>query len=221
TAGKTIEKLRCVFASYGLPEEVVTANGPQFTARTFADFLQKNGVRHTRTPPYHPASNGSAERCVETVKRNLLRQLLEERKTDIKKPLQHRVDLFLFRYRNTPTATAGQTPAELFLSWKPRTRLSLLQPSLEGRTHERFSRAKKTADERRGPWRSFEVQARVLVQGLRPGDAKWLPGVVEKWCSASTYIVCVNQENRLYVGAIHHEVSPANDGDPEPHSTNT
>ncbi|KAM7288762.1 uncharacterized protein ISCGN_028946 [Ixodes scapularis] len=195
TADKTIEKLRSVFASYGLPEEVVTDNGPQFTARTFADFLQKNGVRHTRTPPYHPASNGSAERCVQTVKRDLLRQLLDERKTGIKKPLQHRVDLFLFRYWNTPTATTGRTPAELFLSWKPRTRLSLLQPSLEGRMHERFSRAKRTADERRGPWTSFEVQDRVLVQGLRPGDAKWLPGVVEKRCSASTHIVRVGQEN--------------------------
>lgn len=63
--------------------------------------------------------------------------------------------------------------------------------------HERFSRAKRTADERRGPWTSFEVQDRVLVQGLRPGDAKWLPGVIEKRCSASTYIVCVGQENRF------------------------
>ncbi|KAL1468689.1 hypothetical protein MTO96_041314 [Rhipicephalus appendiculatus] len=51
TTEKTIEKLRRVFASYGLPDEVVTDNGPQFTAKDFTEFLRKNGMRHTRTPP--------------------------------------------------------------------------------------------------------------------------------------------------------------------------
>ncbi|KAL3199800.1 hypothetical protein MRX96_043779 [Rhipicephalus microplus] len=79
TTEKPVERLRGVFASYGLPEEVVTDNRPQFTAKSFTVFLLKNGVRYNRTPPYHPASNGSAERCVQTVKRDLTRQLLDER----------------------------------------------------------------------------------------------------------------------------------------------
>ncbi|KAL1437945.1 hypothetical protein MTO96_010458 [Rhipicephalus appendiculatus] len=145
----TIEKLRRVFASYGLPGEVVTDNGPQFTAKDFTEFLRKNGVRHTRTPPYHPASNGSAERCVQTVKRDLRRQILDEKSSGISKTLQHRIDLFLFRYRNTPTTTTGQTPAELFLSWTPRTRLTMLQPDLERRMEERFCKVKGQADENR------------------------------------------------------------------------
>ncbi|KAL3226664.1 hypothetical protein MRX96_024860 [Rhipicephalus microplus] len=93
-------------------EEVVTDNGPQFTAKSFTEFLFKNGVRLTRTPPYHPASNGSAERCVLT-EQDLTRQLLDERSSGQSKTPEHRIDLFLFRYRNTPTTTTGQTPAEL------------------------------------------------------------------------------------------------------------
>ncbi|XP_040072060.1 uncharacterized protein K02A2.6-like [Ixodes scapularis] len=197
TAEKTMEKLRSVFAAYGLPEEVVTDNGPQFTAKNFTEFLLRNGVRHTRTPPYHPASNGSAERCVQTVKRDLLRQLLDENSLGVRKTLQHRIDQFLFRYRNTPTTTTGQTPAELFLSWKPRTRLTLLQPDLERRIADRFFKIKSQADDRRGPWRSFEEGERVIVQGLRPGEAKWLPGVIERRCSAVTYIVRVGRGTRF------------------------
>ncbi|KAM7308120.1 uncharacterized protein ISCGN_011754 [Ixodes scapularis] len=101
------------------------------------------------------------------------------------------------KYRNTPTTTTGQTPAELFLSWKPRTRLTLLQPDLERRIADRFSKIKSQADDRRGPWRSFEEGERVIVQGLRPGEAKWLPGVIEKRCSAVTYIVRVGRGTRF------------------------
>ncbi|XP_049273703.1 uncharacterized protein K02A2.6-like [Rhipicephalus sanguineus] len=197
TTEKTVERLRGGFASYGLPEEVVTDNGPQFTAKSFTEFLLKNGVRHTRTPPYHPASNGSAERCVQTVKRDLTRQLLDERSSGQSKTLQHRIDLFLFRYRNTPTTTTGQTPAELFLSWSPRTRLTMLQPDLERRMEERFSKVKAQVDERRGSERAYKEGESVLVQGLRPGDPKWLIGVIERRCSAVTYLVRVGSENRF------------------------
>ncbi|KAL1468690.1 hypothetical protein MTO96_041315 [Rhipicephalus appendiculatus] len=151
TTEKTIEKLRRVFASYGLPDEVVTDNGPQFTAKDFTEFLRKNGVRHTRTPPY----------------------------------------------RNMPTTTTGRTPGELFLSWTPRTRLTMLQPDLERRMEERFCKVKGESDENRGSWRAYKEGESVLVQGLRPGEPKWLLGVIEKRCSAVTYIVRVGPGNRF------------------------
>ena len=58
----TIAELRKLFASYGLPQQVVSDNGPQFTAYEFQTFLRQNGVKHIRSAPYHPASNGQAER---------------------------------------------------------------------------------------------------------------------------------------------------------------
>ncbi len=55
TTAATIRELRCLFAAYGLPEQLVSDNGPQFTAADFTTFLKRNGVRHIRSAPYHPS----------------------------------------------------------------------------------------------------------------------------------------------------------------------
>ena len=54
TAIKTIETLRRLFSSYGLPEELVSDNGPQFTSEEFASFTKANGIRYIRVA-HHPA----------------------------------------------------------------------------------------------------------------------------------------------------------------------
>ena len=71
TAERTIEVLRYLFAAYGIPEKIVTNNGPQFVAQEFATFMKGNGVKYIRTIPYHPASNGLAERFVQSFKQGL------------------------------------------------------------------------------------------------------------------------------------------------------
>ena len=64
-----IEELRTIFAKFGLPETIVTDNGTGFTNEQFRSFLKDNGIRHTTSAPYHPASNGLAERAVQIVKK--------------------------------------------------------------------------------------------------------------------------------------------------------
>ena len=54
-AEHTIEELRILMAEYGLPEEVVSDIGPQFTSELFKEFLKMNGIKQTLVPPYHPA----------------------------------------------------------------------------------------------------------------------------------------------------------------------
>ena len=68
TSQSTISVLRNLFASYGLPLQIVSDNGPQFTSAEFAKFLKMNGVKHILCSPYHPSSNGLAERFVKTFK---------------------------------------------------------------------------------------------------------------------------------------------------------
>ena len=63
-----IEELRSVFARFGIPEMIVTDNGTGFVSQEFKSFLEKNGVRHVTSAPYHPASNGLAERAVQVIK---------------------------------------------------------------------------------------------------------------------------------------------------------
>ena len=61
TTQRTVGELRLIFAKHVLPEKVVSDNGPQFTYNEIAEFMSKNGIKHTLVPPYHPQSNGAAE----------------------------------------------------------------------------------------------------------------------------------------------------------------
>ena len=71
TTNCTIKALMKVFCTHGIPERLVSDNGPQFTSEEFADFCKANGISHTFSPPYHPSTNGEAERFVQTFKRNM------------------------------------------------------------------------------------------------------------------------------------------------------
>ncbi|KAL1457367.1 hypothetical protein MTO96_043492 [Rhipicephalus appendiculatus] len=127
---------------------------------------------------------------------------MDEHRNGQMKSLQHRIDQFLFNYRNTPTGVTEETPAQLFLSWKPRTMLSLLHPDIEQRMKEKVERTRQSANRRRGAWRDFEEGQDVLVQGLRPGEAEWLSGKVNKRVSLSTYVIGIGNEER-YVHVDH------------------
>ena len=76
TFQRTITVLRDLFSSYGLPEEVVSDNGPQFVSHDFSNCMKMNGIKHTLTPPYHPASNGAAERSVQILKQAFRKQVV-------------------------------------------------------------------------------------------------------------------------------------------------
>ena len=68
TAAKTIGILQLMFSQIGLPEQLVTDNGPQFVSDDFAQFTKQNGVKHIHCAPYHPATNGLAEQFVQSLK---------------------------------------------------------------------------------------------------------------------------------------------------------
>jgi len=71
TAVRTIAALRNMFAHYGIPEQLVSDNGPHFISEEMHQFLATNGVKHIRSAPYHPSTNGAVERLVQTVKHAL------------------------------------------------------------------------------------------------------------------------------------------------------
>lgn len=123
TTEKTIEVLSSLFARFGLPDMLVSDNGPQLTSELFKHFLEKNGIKHVKTAPYHPASNGAAENMVKTVKKSLLK-IGNANFNNINSKLYR----ILFDYRNTIHCTTGKTPAELFLGRKIKCRFDLLSP---------------------------------------------------------------------------------------------
>ena len=122
TAFTTIQQLRQLFAQFGIPDSIVSDNGPQFTAAEFQEFCRSNDIRHTRVAPYHPSSNGLAERAVRIFKEGLKKQ---SGKTVAEWMAQ------MFQYRITPHTTTGIAPAELLMRRKLRSRLDMLKPQVE------------------------------------------------------------------------------------------
>ena len=61
TASDTIACLHDYCARWGIMRTLVTDNGPPFESEEFETFLQANGIKHIKSPPYHPLSNGPAE----------------------------------------------------------------------------------------------------------------------------------------------------------------
>ena len=63
--------LRTIFTSNGVTKTIVTDNAPEFCDESLVLRLRKIGSIPYKTPPYHPQSNGIAERMVQTLKMGL------------------------------------------------------------------------------------------------------------------------------------------------------
>ena len=116
-------KIQTFFSSFVLPGEIVSDNWPQFTAELFQKFCKHNGIKHSRTPPYHPASNGAAEHAVRVVKDAM-------KKITSPSSLSNRLAEFLLMYRSVPHSTTGMRPDELFLHCRIKTHLTSISPNM-------------------------------------------------------------------------------------------
>ena len=121
-ATTTILKLKGHFARYGIPDQVISDNGPQFSSKEFADFARTWDFKHLTSSPGHSKSNGKAESGVKTAKRILRKSIRAG--TD--------PNLAILDYRNTPTAGMTSSPAQRLMSRRTKTLLptteSLLLP---------------------------------------------------------------------------------------------
>ena len=185
--------MKTFFSSFGLPGEIVSDNGPQFTAHLFQTFCEHNGIKHSHTPPYHPASNGAAERAVRVVKDAM-------KKMTSPTSLSNRLAEFLLMYRSVPHATTGMRPDELFLRRRINTRFTLISPNLTSSV-EHQQQKQKTAHDGKKPLVTFLKGEKVIVYNKR-GNTKWSPGIILKQKSPVTYLVRVGQRIR-YCHADH------------------
>ena len=158
TSSATIDKLRITFATHGLPEIVVTDNGSNFVSREFEDFLKQNGIRHIKTAPCHPPSNGMAERAVQALKEGMKKMNGGSVET--------RVSQFLARYRITPQTSTGLSKAELLLQRKPRSRLDPVYPEI-GRKVRQGQASQKLAHDWHAKEHSMQEGEAVYASNFR------------------------------------------------------
>ena len=190
TSTKTTEALESLFAKYGLPEQFVSDNGPQFTSQEFTQFTRQHGIRHIRSAPYHPSSNGLAERFVRTFKSAM------KASEDDGLSLHIRISRFLANYRATPHATTGISPSELFLQRKMRTKFDMLRPDIPGVVTSKQTIQKKYHD-RHVRMRTFTPGQTVMARDYL-SSKKWVPGVIVSRSGPLLYQIQLS-DNRIII----------------------
>ena len=133
TASATLDVLREWFAVHGIPEQIVIDNGTQFMSEAFEIFMKRNGIKHVKSAPYHPASNGLAERFIQSLKKNLKASVNDGC------TLIQRLSSYLLSYRTTSHSTTGVPPCKLLMQRDLCTRFSLLLPNTEQSVMEKQS----------------------------------------------------------------------------------
>lgn len=158
TTEDTISALSAIFAIEGIPNTIVSDNGPQLTSEKFKEFCNTHGIKHVTTTPFHPASNGLAERFVRTFKTSVKKNL------DDQLSINDAVRKFLATYRFMPN-TDEKSPAELMRGRAVRTIWSQLLESSK-KCYETPKSSSK-----------YNIEDAVFVRNYGKGD-KWVPGIV-------------------------------------------
>ncbi|UYV74750.1 K02A2.6-like, partial [Cordylochernes scorpioides] len=173
TSQENIKLLRECFARYGLPQCLVSDNGPPFNSLEFK-FLRKNNVYHLTSPAYNPTSNGIAEGSVRIIKKSLEKSLEESPNSNMDCILQN----VLFNYRNTPTSL-DKPPVERLLSYVPRTFVNCLNSEFIQRTFGRNECGR----------RHFQVGDKVLFTRVIQNRRKWFKAQVIRRLGYNVYLV--------------------------------
>uniref|UniRef100_A0A3B3CMJ2 Integrase catalytic domain-containing protein n=1 Tax=Oryzias melastigma TaxID=30732 RepID=A0A3B3CMJ2_ORYME len=161
SAGTVIAALKDVFGRHGVPETVVSDNGPQYSSDLFKDFSRDYGFSHVTSSPGYPQANGEAERAVATVK-NLWKGGEDKLQA-------------LLAYRATPLE-CGYSPSQLLMGRQLRTNVPqlpvLLQPSWPKMARFRMRERKAKGKQRQ----NYNVRHRLRpLQPCVPGQKIWLP----------------------------------------------
>ena len=177
---RTLDTLNTFFSRFGLPKVIVSDNGTQFTSKVFTDFCAANGIQQQFSAPYHPATNGQAERSVQTVKLALKKIFNDTKVAHVPKALEN----FLSRYRATPHTTTGRTPAELFLGREVRNRLSIMQEAALPKTATKSNSEQMT---------NIKIGMKVYTRCFGRGTKKWVAGKVESILGSRHFMIRVGE----------------------------
>lgn len=198
TASSTIDALREIFSRFGLPLKIVTDNGPQFRAFEFTSFLTMNGIFQHFSAPYHPATNGQAERFVYTVKQGL-RAMENEAGS-----LHEKLCTFLMQQRKLPNSTTGISPSELMFSRQIRTKIDLVKRESSIKTENNDTHMKI---------QQYNVGDLVQVRTYTNKACKWKFGVI--WTKRGSLHYEIMIDGQKYIRHIDQirrtECKPTND----------
>lgn len=124
TSAKVIKRCKSQFARHGIPDTLITDNGPQFSSQQFSDFASAYQFEHRTSSPHYPQSNGKAEKAVQIIK-NVLKKATHDRQDPY---------LALLALRNTPIDDRVGSPAQQLMGRRTKTLLPTTQKLLLPKT---------------------------------------------------------------------------------------
>ncbi|XP_069938506.1 uncharacterized protein [Cherax quadricarinatus] len=225
TSIEVAEALFSIFSRVGIPREILSDKGAQFTSELMEHVYQLVGVKPLFTTPYHPMCNGRVERQ-HAILKSILKKLCILKPTD-----WHRfLPCALFAMREIPSDSLGYSPFELLYGRQARGPLSILnelwskdiKPEVQNSYQfllDLRERLEETADlvsknlemsmetyktyfDHKSSKRTFNVGDEVLV--LLPDKSNKLlitwrgPYKVVKVCNKVDYILDVKGRERMY-----------------------
>lgn len=183
--GAVKRALVLIFDMFGDPKVLVADNGPPFNGKPFKEFIEGRGIKYISTPPWHPQSNGLAERHVGKIKLFLRKAMLGCENSDDRFVLIEQINNALKYFRNTVDVN-GWSPAQRMFSFTPIMGLFKFSKACQQPAGKliQVNDDKKIADKRNvksnvksnvkiRPGCQFEVGETVWVKNLKdPGDVR-------------------------------------------------
>ena len=181
-----IEKLKMQFSRHGIPEIVISDNGPQYASAEFAKFASDWHFQHITTSPRNPQSNGKVESAVKICE-NIMRKAVHGKFDPY---------LALLDYRNTPTEI-GSSPAQRLFSRRTRNLLPLTNKQLEPKSVPPQDVQEKLISSKQKQAFYYNLKGKALpelqpgqtVRMKRPNQTTWTEAVCKKMIGPRSYVV--------------------------------
>ncbi|CAL4098776.1 unnamed protein product [Meganyctiphanes norvegica] len=202
-----IAALKRTFNTFGVPEELASDGGPEFTSAATRKTLQDWGIHHRLSSVAFARSNGRAEVGVKTMKRLLMDNTGPN--GDLNTDSFHRA---ILQYRNTPDTDTKLSPAmcvfgrhirdfipDLQSKYSPHQRWSSTFPAREDALRTRHKKAEERLREHTRHLHPLKVGNSVRVQNQTgPYPLKWdRTGIVVEVLQFDQYNVKINGSNRI------------------------
>ena len=190
TAKAVIGKLAKLFAGHGIPETIVSDNGPQFSSGEFHDFAREFDFTHVTSSPHFPQANGQAESAVKIAKKMLRQKSLE---------------IALMNYRATVHQATGQSPAVMLMGRQIRTKVPTLPTNLTSKSIDKRQMQRKD-ENRKGKYKTWfdKRQGSRSLPSFKPGQKVLMKtNEDDRWSNPGT-IITAHPDHRSYQVQVPH-----------------
>lgn len=183
TAEHVLETLRRAIAEYGVPKEMLTDNGRQYTnwrgTTRFEKEIKKDRIKHIKSQPHHPMTLGKIERFWKSIYGEFLSRV----QFDSFEDAQQRLALWVkyYNYKRPHQGIGGLCPADRFFEIQTELRqvlekgieANVLESALRGMPQTPFYMVGRMG-EQSVVIRAEKGKVKMLVDGEEPGTEKEL-----------------------------------------------